>query len=1668
MKQAYLRGFVSVLLALLLILGGSPIPVRVLAESPAKSPAESPVKSSEEPPGVQTEEIGKVRVQVLSDTLARVEAEGPKGYEDRLTYHITNRDWPGARAKRVTEEKITKIVTSNYTVNVPNNATSLNGVYVTNAKGKRIWEYQSLPSGNPFLPAPGSTPEAWAIADNPRVVPAEWGYNPMPQDNTEFTDYNGWDTTNQAPDMYVFLPRRDAKQLRKDFIELTGRTELVPLKALGLWHSRYYQYHEQEVYDTIDKYRDEGFPLDYFVVDTDWRMSNSGTGYDINEECFPDMPQFLRNAHEKHDVNIMFNDHPEPVNNQHALTQEDLQFRNENLRRILDMGLDTWWFDRNWSTSIRSPFSGISKESFGMYLYHYITRDQIPGRRPMIMGNVDGIDNGVFNRAPDLASHRYSIQWTGDTHGQSQDLRQEIVDAVRSGAETLLPYVSADVGGHMDVLSPALYTRWSQYAALSPVFRYHCTANPAFDRSPWLYGAEAENVVRDYVRMRYRLLPVFYSLSRQNYETGLPITKRLDYNYPGYAQAQDNTQYLLGDGILVAPIWEADTETETVPASWLTHDQGAPGLQATFYNNVNLEDPAVLTREDANVNFDWETKSPGTGVSDDNFSAVWEGKITIGEEDVHLATTVDDGVRLYVDGKKVVDSWQPNNSVTFKTEEIYRAGSTHDIRLEYYEKSGNAVIRLEYVTKDQDDNMRSVFLPDGRWIDVWTGEEFTGPKTINVQHTMHTSPIFVRSGSIVPLVKDAENHIGENDWSKVALDVYPSTRLDGKSELYEDDRTTVSYKEGEYRTTALKTTFDKKTGETVVNIGAAKGAYEGSDAYDSRDWKVRVHSPKQWGRVESATLDGKDAFGRVQTIAQTGDAKPFAFEGGAADSRIYELSFKKALDQPSEIRIKFASPRDEDLPGHSDVAVDAEVSERFVGGTVNLSKEGKEDWIHLGAEEEASVTKKADGSGAIGDVAINGEPKRYTNAPVEFQWEGGTPVESTDHMRSGLSIGEGSFDFDVAVGPEEKQIKVYLSGENASGSLAISDGTGTGAQVVPVSGAGQYAKAVVIRAQAEAETRLRISWVKTGGTGPVSLMAVTLADPDLAEDVAVERSASLEPVPADVHLSDEKNLDWIHVGLNSDPAAINRKKDVPQMISPPQTTQSCFEVHDYNTNFSWSDGTPTLIQEKNHNAIATNGSFQISAPSAPEWRELKIYLGCWKGTNTIEISDEAGEEVTSFTCTAGNPAQIRCLSVKYRSNEDSALYVKWAKTDGTGNVSFAACTVSELEENGDNITAQLEEVPDTLNLSDDRFTEWMHFGHPDATSVNRKADPQTNRIVPNTKDLLGKDLVQGIDYKTSFSWDDGTPLAAADSVRDFSYSYDGLEKELNMQPGSWRVSLYTSLWWAKGSIEILDENGALVDILGYESRKAASGTSEYRKVVLDYRSDKAQELTVRVVPALAFDGHRGNMSLAAATVEELDPEPVEKKAPGKPVLSHNNGWDTGIQDGDYTVTMDMWYGVNGTSCKLYENGRLIDTQKLKVHTPAAQTAKTDIRGRSEGTYTYYCELTNAAGTTKSDPITIKVTQTKPGKPSLSCYNDQGRSSWRVTMDMWWGINGTTYKLYENDELIDTQKLTAKTPNAQTAFTDVRDKPAGTYTYYCELINDFGSTKSKAITVKVKE
>ncbi|NOU76909.1 hypothetical protein GC098_37060 [Paenibacillus sp. LMG 31458] len=72
------------------------------------------------------------------------------------------------------------------------------------------------------------------------------------------------------------------------------------------------------------------------------------------------------------------------------------------------------------------------------------------------------------------------------------------------------------------------------------------------------------------------------------------------------------------------------------------------------------------------------------------------------------------------------------------------------------------------------------------------------------------------------------------------------------------------------------------------------------------------------------------------------------------------------------------------------------------------------------------------------------------------------------------------------------------------------------------------------------------------------------------------------------------------------------------------------------------------------------------------------------------------------------------------------------------------------------------------------------------------------------------------------------------------------------------------------------------------------------------------------------------------------------------------------------------------------------------------------------------------------------------------------------MDLWWGTNGTQYRLFENGVLIDTQALTDQSPNAQSAMKAIADRSIGTYEYRAELVNASGVTLSDTIRVTVSK
>lgn len=528
--------------------------------------------------------IGDVRVQPLGGHVVRIEQRGSAGFEDRETFTVLDRALGGVEATERRGDGWVCVATENYRVVVPEGARGLDGIRVESATGETLCVMSNAMLAKKFLPSPSALPSVWVLGDSPRVVPPAWGALPPPEKEEGAT--SGWDLANDAPDAYVFFPAASGYEaFRADFLRLTGGIPLVPLYALGLWYSRYYAYSEESALAVMDRFRAAQIPLDVFVVDTDWRVGAS-CGYGINKELFPDMARFVRTAHGRN-IRVMLNDHPEPKG-KGALDPVELRYRRDGLVSLLAMGVDLWWFDRNWHTHLQAPLPGLEKEVWGMRLYRDITKAFRPERRPLLMSNVDGINNGRRDAPSHPAAHRFPVWWTGDTCAEWNYLRMGVINGVDSGICSLLPYVHEDLGGHHGQPDAELYVRFMQFGAFSPVARIHCTTQ--VHRYPWEYGPEVEKVVGDFFRLRYRLLPMLYAAAHEAHRSGTPILRRCDLEWPEFPEAADSTQYLLGDDWLVAPILEPAGAGElSQRCVWIP-----PGEWQDFWTGKRHAGPAMM------------------------------------------------------------------------------------------------------------------------------------------------------------------------------------------------------------------------------------------------------------------------------------------------------------------------------------------------------------------------------------------------------------------------------------------------------------------------------------------------------------------------------------------------------------------------------------------------------------------------------------------------------------------------------------------------------------------------------------------------------------------------------------------------------------------------------------------------------------------------------------------------------------------------------------------------------------------------------------------------------------------------------------------------------------------------------------------------------------------
>ncbi|MBE6679717.1 MAG: DUF5110 domain-containing protein [Ruminococcaceae bacterium] len=851
--------------------------------------------------GVYTYTNGNLRLTVLSDSLVRIEESVDGTFVDADTLMAVGREeFAGTYCVCDTIGDTVVISTESLTVNIPKGSQKATDVRIYDKNENEVYNFFTSCKNAMYseLPMPSDTPDSLVIIDN-GIIPPEGGLT-----YTGNTDaMSGWRRSENL-DMYAFVPMGDAMLLRSDFVKLMGRTMLSDIKTLGSWYSKWTTYTADEKLAMIEEYRTRNIPLDMIVIDTEWKNTSTngndgdGTGYEVNTTLYPDMEGFLKAANDA-GVLVLFNDHTHKTSLK-ITNPTELEWQTNGILKLVKIGLDGWWYDRNWSYTLQSPYYDVLYNgTIGqvlytdtMHKYHVETAGDGYPLRTLLLSNTDWIKNTFLRGKPSLIGHRYGIQWTGDIFGDPLCLYRDLENMVVSGAIGSSPYLSSDLGGfnNNDTVSENMFIRWMQFGAFAPVCRVHSSLDFENEHFPWSYGEYSEGIIKNYLHMRYHLMPYYYALAFENYETGLPLARSLDFNYPEYEEAKDVTQYLLGDDILVAPMWSASGEgSYTVPADWFDS-----GLKASFYRtNASMRDAGTIKGHFVKeidvdeINFYWNRLAPIAEVESENYAIRFEGSITP-DTDCRLGVISDDGTRVYIDGKLFIDGWTPENILQpfVNNSETLEKGKTYEIKVEYFNAAGRGQLYLTYEPIVEEDNSsRDVFIPDGEWIDIFTGEVITGPKTLTVTKGMEQSPIYVRKGAVIPTT-EVESPLNGADFENLALNIYGLG--EDSTMLYEDDGTTEGYLEGDSRTTDI--TVSTSGDVTTVVMSAADGDF--ATDYTARKVTLRVHSDSP---ITSALVNGATAA--VTKIEKDASVTPFANSGASNISDVYEISFTASLDR---------------------------------------------------------------------------------------------------------------------------------------------------------------------------------------------------------------------------------------------------------------------------------------------------------------------------------------------------------------------------------------------------------------------------------------------------------------------------------------------------------------------------------------------------------------------------------------------------------------------------------------------------------------------------------------------------------------------------------------------------------------------------------------------------
>ncbi|MBI4649633.1 MAG: DUF4968 domain-containing protein [Bacteroidia bacterium] len=395
---------------------------------------------------------------------------------------------------------------------------------------------------------------------------------------------------------YYIISGSSFYEILDGYTGLTGKQPLPPRWALGYLQSRFGYQDEQEARDMVTQLQQQDFQLDALILDVYWfgQLQDMGN-FTWNTSAWSDPvgmiddfkalgvktilisePYITMNSfnYSYADANLLFGTDysgcctyivPDFFAGQAGLLDifkpATKNWMWDKYKQRINDGIAGWWCDVGEPENHPSGMlhvTGTARQIHNVYALEWAKliydgyKQYFPEQR-------------LFNltRSGFAGIQRYStFIWSGDVNRSFEALQAQIpimLGMSMSGAA----YMHSDIGGFAGgSYNPELYTRWMQFGAFTPVMRPH---GEGIASEPIYYPDNEKNIIREYIKLRYKLLPYNYSLAWQNSETGVPLTLPVNYFEPENTALENiNDEYLWGENILVAPVLSAGQQNRTV------------------------------------------------------------------------------------------------------------------------------------------------------------------------------------------------------------------------------------------------------------------------------------------------------------------------------------------------------------------------------------------------------------------------------------------------------------------------------------------------------------------------------------------------------------------------------------------------------------------------------------------------------------------------------------------------------------------------------------------------------------------------------------------------------------------------------------------------------------------------------------------------------------------------------------------------------------------------------------------------------------------------------------------------------------------------------------------------------------------------------------------------